>query len=137
MASKAAVARGASLYRSILRAHKHHLPVEMKRLGDMYVRSEFKAHMLDAKPQHLQAFFREWDKYLDQITVAARARDSLGSTPPSSSVTMDTAAARNNMLQQQEIFSFGSDLPPTVELSEEQTKQLEKLKEEAEKFGKS
>lgn len=119
--------RGLVLYRSILKAHKKYLPSEMKQLGDTYVRAEFKAHK-DAKPEHLGAFFQEWNKYLDQITLTARARDSL-----SSGGTMDEKS--DPLGGTAGVFAFGSDLPTDVELSEDQLKQLEKLREETGKFG--
>ena len=98
----------------------------MKALGDTYVQAEFKAHK-SAKPEHVTRFFLEWDKYLEQITVTARAKESL--------------AAGGGMADHRggvgEVFAFGSDLPPDVDLSAEQLEQLKKLREETEKFGKS
>lgn len=117
--------RGIILYRSILRAHKKFLPTtEMKALGDMYVRAEFRAHR-QANPEHLASFFQEWEHYLQQLTVTARARESLASGS-----TSDGQGS-------EQVFSFGSDLPENVELSAEQVQQLEKLRLETEKFGKS
>ena len=124
--------RGIILYRSILRAHKKYLPTEMKQLGDTYVRSEFRAHR-DAKPEHLTGFFQEWENYLSQLTVTARARDSLAS----GGAMQDGAAASGARTGGSEVFAFGADLPTDIELSEEQIQQLEKLREETEKFGQS
>lgn len=116
--------RGVSLYRSILRAHKQHLPHEMKQLGDTYVKAEFRLHK-KAKPEHLTGFFREWEKYLDQLMVTARARGSLSS----GSVDQDDGNAAAT------VFAFGSDLQPDIELSQDQLQQLEKLREETENVG--
>eukprot|EP00977_Amphora_coffeiformis_P013036 scaffold3339_cov174-Amphora_coffeaeformis.AAC.4 len=116
--------RGVTLYRSILRAHKKFLPAEMKALGDTYVKAEFKAHK-NAKPEHVTAFFQEWDNYLQQITVTARAKDSLAAGGG-----MDDGGVG-------EVFAYGSDLPPDVDLSEQQLEQLRKLREETSKFRKS
>ena len=100
------------------------MPAEMKSLGDTYVKSEFKAHK-NAKTEHLTAFFQEWDNYLEQIIVTARAKDSLAAGGG-----MDGGGVG-------EVFAFGSDLPPDVDLSAEQMEQLKKLREETDKFGKS
>lgn len=97
----------------------------MRKLGDAYVKAEFRAHK-NAKPEHLTGFFQEWDKYLQEITVTARAKDSLASGGGMDDVHKGAG----------EIFAFGSDLPPDVELSDEQMEQLKKLREETEKFEK-
>ena len=94
----------------------------MKRLGDLYVRAEFRAHK-NAQPQHLTSFFQEWEGYLSQLHVTARARESLSAAGGDGSVG-------------EQVFAFGSDLPPDAELSEQQIQQLQKLREEAEKLGK-
>lgn len=60
--SQLSAMRGLILFRSILREHRR-LPPQMRRLGDDYVRSEFRLHRT-AKPQHLEGFFSEWGKYL-------------------------------------------------------------------------
>ncbi|ORY62183.1 P-loop containing nucleoside triphosphate hydrolase protein [Pseudomassariella vexata] len=41
------------LYRRLLRAHRTHLPTEMRLLGDEYVKSEFRAHRNVDNPAHL------------------------------------------------------------------------------------
>ena len=46
------------LYRAILTTHRS-LPSEMRAIGDIYVREEFKLHK-NAKPEHLQPFFDQW-----------------------------------------------------------------------------
>ena len=109
--------RASKLYRSLLRAHQRHLPVQMKELGDSYVKSEFKLHKT-AKPEQAERFFTEWENYLQQILQTARAQD----------------VSRSGM--DEPVVSFGKDLPPDVELSEEQLAQLEKLKEETAKASK-
>lgn len=45
------------LYRRLLRAHRKHLPAEMRVLGDEYVRHEFRAHRGVENPVHLVCFF--------------------------------------------------------------------------------
>ena len=51
------------LYRSILREHKNRLPVEMRILGDEYVRNEFKLHKT-ASEEQVQKFSVAWNNYL-------------------------------------------------------------------------
>jgi hypothetical protein len=41
------------LYRRLLRAHRKHLPSEMRLLGDEYVKAEFRAHRNVENPAHL------------------------------------------------------------------------------------
>src|SRR3569833_3497985 len=45
------------LYRRLLRAHRRHLPREMRALGDKYVASEFRAHREVEDPAHLVRVF--------------------------------------------------------------------------------
>jgi len=41
------------LYRRLLRAHRKHLPSEMRLLGDQYIKSEFRAHRNVENPVHI------------------------------------------------------------------------------------
>ena len=41
------------LYRRLLRAHRKHLPSEMRLLGDEYIKAEFRAHRDVDNPAHL------------------------------------------------------------------------------------
>jgi hypothetical protein len=41
------------LYRRLLRAHRKHLPREMRLLGDAYIKSEFRAHREVENPVHI------------------------------------------------------------------------------------
>lgn len=41
------------LYRRLLRAHRKHLPKEMRVLGDEYIKAEFRAHRDVENPAHL------------------------------------------------------------------------------------
>jgi len=64
------------LLRQILRAHRTKLPPNMRSLGDQYVRKEF-AEMRDVtKPEVLERFRGEWEKYLQQLETAPA--DDLG-----------------------------------------------------------
>ncbi|KAL7009775.1 hypothetical protein EMMF5_000683 [Cystobasidiomycetes sp. EMM_F5] len=56
------------LYRRLLRAHRKHLPVEMKVLGDDYVKAEFRRTKSTDNPLHIIGFLSEWKSYLDELT---------------------------------------------------------------------
>ncbi|KAK4170206.1 putative mitochondrial acetate non-utilizing protein 9 precursor [Cladorrhinum sp. PSN259] len=55
------------LYRRLLRAHRKHLPAEMRLLGDEYVKAEFRAHRDVENPVHLIGFLTEWQLYAQKI----------------------------------------------------------------------
>lgn len=55
------------LYRRLLRAHRKHLPKEMRLLGDEYIKSEFRAHRDTDNPVHIVGFLTEWQTYAQQI----------------------------------------------------------------------
>ncbi|WFC98273.1 hypothetical protein MYAM1_000998 [Malassezia yamatoensis] len=54
------------LYRALLRVHRT-LPVEMRSLGDDYVKSEFRRHQKISNPLHIVGFCSEWKMYLDAL----------------------------------------------------------------------
>lgn len=58
--------RGVSLLRSILREHRIRLPPDLRKMGDAYVKEEFRLHKM-AKMSHLQHFYIEWESYLKQM----------------------------------------------------------------------
>lgn len=58
-----------SLYRRLLRAHRK-LPVEMRYMGDSYVKSEFRSTKDTDNPLHIMAFLTQWKSYLDELEVA-------------------------------------------------------------------
>jgi hypothetical protein len=95
----------------------------MKELGDSYVKAEFRLHRKVTKPEQLDQFFEEWERYLDHILSTARAKQSIATG------SLDDKQSGGS-------FSFGKDLPIDVELSDEQKDQLQKLKETATKPGK-
>ncbi|KAK7737417.1 hypothetical protein SLS53_006490 [Cytospora paraplurivora] len=55
------------LYRRLLRAHRKHLPHQMRLLGDEYVKAEFRAHRKVDNPAHLIGFLTEWQLYAQKI----------------------------------------------------------------------
>jgi len=62
-----AAPRGVVLYRAILQSHRRSLPPQLKKLGDEYVRAEFRLHKKVEKPDVLGKFFAEWENYLTTI----------------------------------------------------------------------
>ncbi|KAI0385786.1 hypothetical protein F5Y04DRAFT_244651 [Hypomontagnella monticulosa] len=55
------------LYRRLFRAHRKHLPREMRLLGDEYIKAEFRAHRNVDNPAHLIGFLTEWQLYAQKI----------------------------------------------------------------------
>uniref|UniRef100_A0A6U1PVN7 Succinate dehydrogenase assembly factor 3 n=1 Tax=Fibrocapsa japonica TaxID=94617 RepID=A0A6U1PVN7_9STRA len=54
------------LYRTILKEHKHRLPLEMRKLGDAYVKAEFRQHK-NADSTRTQDFMQEWTAYVEYL----------------------------------------------------------------------
>jgi Complex1_LYR-like len=54
------------LYRHLLRTHRQ-LPLEMRSLGDDYLKAEFNRHKQADNPVHIMGFLLEWNQYLDQL----------------------------------------------------------------------
>lgn len=54
------------LYRRLLKSH-HSLPVEMKSLGDAYVKDEFRRHKELDNPLQIVGFLTQWKVYLDNL----------------------------------------------------------------------
>ena len=130
------------LYRSILRAHNH-LPPNMRGIGDAYVKNEFLLHKAATDADQLAQFYTEWQKYLNHLQSTARARETVksgllddGTDSPRGSVVVtstEAAVGGSKGTQGQTAFTFGTDMPSDVQLSEEQLAQLAKLREEAQK----
>lgn len=100
--------RGVALYRRLLRLHRARLPFHLRRLGDAYVREEFRKHAkTDAK--WLGAFFAEWGAYAETLE---RADPTAAPGAPG---------------------AVGADLAPDAlrAMTEEQRQMLDKLKAEA------
>ncbi|ORY83003.1 hypothetical protein BCR35DRAFT_303676 [Leucosporidium creatinivorum] len=53
------------LYRRLLRVHRKALPIEMRVMGDEYVKAEFRRTRTTDNPLHIVGFLSEWKKYLD------------------------------------------------------------------------
>ncbi|CEJ90194.1 Putative Acetate non-utilizing protein 9, mitochondrial [[Torrubiella] hemipterigena] len=65
------------LYRRLLRAHRKHLPPEMRLLGDEYIKAEFRAHRQVENPMHLIGFLTEWQLYAQKIEGDAWVGDKI------------------------------------------------------------
>mmetsp|Transcript_9357 Transcript_9357/g.14297 ORF Transcript_9357/g.14297 Transcript_9357/m.14297 type:complete len:132 (-) Transcript_9357:26-421(-) len=119
--------KGISLYKNILRAHARYLPHEMKQLGDAYVKAEFRLHT-KAKPEQLEGFFAEWNKYLIHVERTGREKLLVDAA------LIDTAPQPQSNNANETINrkkGFGKDVPADVPLNDEQKEQLQKLREEA------
>ncbi|KAK8829218.1 hypothetical protein WA577_004485 [Blastocystis sp. JDR] len=55
-----------SLYRRLLRVHEKKLPFEMRVLGNLFVKQEFKK-TVNAKPQFMNRFLYEWEAYYNDL----------------------------------------------------------------------
>lgn len=65
-AAKSKILPPLPLYRNLLRVHRR-LPIEMRSLGDDYLKSEFKRHKQADNPVHIMGFLLEWNRYLDEL----------------------------------------------------------------------
>jgi len=111
-----------SLYRGLFRAHRK-MPMEMKQLGDSYVRAEFKLHKPVTNQTQLDAFFMAWEQYLEQILRTSRRKATIDTG------ALDEKKDGGGSTSSQEI-GFGRSLPSDMVLSNEQKEQLEKLRVE-------
>ncbi|KAA8915618.1 hypothetical protein TRICI_002263 [Trichomonascus ciferrii] len=55
------------LYRRLLRAHYKHLDPQSRRLGDDYVKAEFRLHRRMDNPVQIVAFLSSWQKYAESL----------------------------------------------------------------------
>ncbi|XP_036949035.1 succinate dehydrogenase assembly factor 3, mitochondrial [Acanthopagrus latus] len=78
MAASAHVSRVRSMYKRILVLHRF-LPIDLKALGDQYVKDEFRRHKT-ASPEAVKSFMAEWENYKDtlQAQVLETAGEQLG-----------------------------------------------------------
>ncbi|XP_068615594.1 succinate dehydrogenase assembly factor 3, mitochondrial [Brachionichthys hirsutus] len=74
MAAPAHVSRVRTMYKRILVLHRF-LPVDLKALGDQYVKDEFRRHRR-ASAEEARRFMAEWQHYKD--TLQAQVLDSAG-----------------------------------------------------------
>ncbi|XP_060760018.1 succinate dehydrogenase assembly factor 3, mitochondrial [Neoarius graeffei] len=65
MGSPGQVSRVRALYKRILVLHRL-LPVDLRVLGDQYLKDEFRRHK-SASPDQVQHFMKEWEDYRDTL----------------------------------------------------------------------
>ncbi|MBN3325044.1 SDHF3 factor, partial [Atractosteus spatula] len=65
MSNAAHVSKVRCLYKRILLLHRF-LPLDLKALGDQYVKDEFKRHKT-ASPEGVKCFMEEWEAYKDTL----------------------------------------------------------------------
>ncbi|XP_008286089.1 succinate dehydrogenase assembly factor 3, mitochondrial [Stegastes partitus] len=65
MAAAAHVSAVRSLYKRILVLHRF-LPIDLRALGDQYVKDEFRRHKA-AAPEEVKNFMTEWENYKDTL----------------------------------------------------------------------
>lgn len=65
MAASAHVSNVRSLYKRILVLHRF-LPIDLRALGDQYVKDEFRRHK-GAAPEEVKSFMTEWKNYKDTL----------------------------------------------------------------------
>lgn len=58
--------RAIALYRNILRGHRSLAP-SMRKLGDDYVKNEFRLHKSSTNETHLNQFYKAWNDYLRNL----------------------------------------------------------------------
>jgi hypothetical protein len=76
------------LYRNILKHHRAHLPVQLRRLGNETLRHEWKQHK-NADAPFVKLFQREWENYL-----AILQQQQLEQQQQSSSIGRDLDASQ-------------------------------------------
>ncbi|XP_020640888.1 succinate dehydrogenase assembly factor 3, mitochondrial [Pogona vitticeps] len=105
------ISRVRILYRRILQLHRA-LPLELKALGDQYVKDEFRRHKT-VGPEEAQYFLQEWENYAETLYQQVSQNTQTSTSQP----------------------SFGSHLPEDKlnALRDEQVGQLRELMDEATK----
>jgi len=73
------------LYKTVLRLHRG-LPVELKAIGDQYVRDEFQRHR-QAGPQEAATFLQEWAGYALNLAQQLGVRGAHRSRPLGAAMT--------------------------------------------------
>jgi hypothetical protein len=105
--AKASVTMSYMLYRRILRLHRQKLSFALRALGDQYVQTEFRQHR-GAQPEFMEQFTAQWTDYAETLEKQSKNED-------------------NN--------AIGRDLTEGEldALSEEQTEQLLKVRDQSKK----
>ncbi|XP_073318932.1 succinate dehydrogenase assembly factor 3, mitochondrial [Pagrus major] len=99
MAASAHVSRVRSMYKRILVLHRF-LPIDLKALGDQYVKDEFRRHKT-ASPEEVKSFMTEWESYKD--TLQAQVLESAGERLSSVKFGTDLSDGKLNDFQGDQI----------------------------------
>lgn len=107
--------------------------------------AQFRLHQKVTKPEQLEPFFSEWNKYLIHVERVGREKQmvEVGLVDTSSSSrhqhhqgnNNDTSNMNGQSSNNRQSRGFGKDVSSDVTFNEEQQGQLSKLREEAEKAG--
>lgn len=68
--------RALTLYKRILRLHQK-LPVDLKEVGDKYVKSEFRLHK-SSSPEIARHFLHQWKVYADELDGQVYEQEVIG-----------------------------------------------------------
>ncbi|WWD16073.1 acetate non-utilizing protein 9, mitochondrial [Kwoniella shandongensis] len=79
------------LYRRLLRAHRH-LPLEMRFMGDSYIKSEFRLTRTTDNPLHIIGFLSQWKLYLDDLESSIVQSDGTRRVQPWKGKKLDSEA---------------------------------------------
>ncbi|KAG7225386.1 hypothetical protein INR49_027375 [Caranx melampygus] len=99
MAASAHVSAVRMLYKRILVLHRF-LPIELKALGDQYVKDEFRRHK-SASPEEVKGFMAEWQIYKD--TLQTQVLESAGKQLSSAKFGADLPEGRLTDFQDEQI----------------------------------
>ncbi|KAL4629663.1 succinate dehydrogenase assembly factor 3, mitochondrial [Arapaima gigas] len=99
MANSAHVSRVRSLYKRILLLHRF-LPVELRALGDQYVKDEFRRHRAAASDE-AHRFTSEWENYKDTLQV--QVLESAGKGRNSGNFGADLSEEKLTQFQDEQI----------------------------------
>ncbi len=66
------------LYTSILRLHRWLPSIDLRIIGDEYVKKEFREHHKKATPEQLSQFLREWSDYHDTLKGQLKGQAPIG-----------------------------------------------------------
>ena len=55
------------LYRSIMKLHLRKMPEELRNLGDLYIKQEFRVHLDKSDPEQMTKFMAGWEQYQTQL----------------------------------------------------------------------
>lgn len=138
--SRQAAAPVLSLFRRVMRLHGR-LPPPMRSMGDAYARDEFRRHLRGkTTAQQWRAFVEEWDRYCDLLAPREGEAEPVGQAAGAASTVEEARSVPSESLSPEELerlVTLSGELPEAAaqSLSPEQRARLERLREEALRFG--